>query len=131
MPRKDQHPCHHAGCTALTDRRYCEAHAPTQAKAQAWRTTSGSSTSRGYGSAWRRLRKMVLARDPVCVTCRRRPSAHVDHIRAKASGGDDAMDNLRGLCEGCHMRKTARDGLARKALKRLASTIRRADKPRL
>lgn len=130
MPRKPKHPCHHAGCSALTDRRYCEAHSPAHAKAQAWRTTTGSSTSRGYGATWRRLRKMVLARDPVCVACRRRPSEHVDHIKAKAGGGDDSMENLRGLCERCHMQKTAKDGHARKALTRLANTIRRAGRPR-
>jgi len=130
MPTRPKHPCNHAGCPALTERRYCEAHAPTHAKAEAWRTTTGSSTSRGYGAAWRRLRKMVLARDPVCVSCHRRPSEHVDHIRSKASGGDDALDNLRGLCEPCHNRKTAQDGHSRKALKRLSNTIRRAGKPR-
>ena len=129
MPRKPKHPCAHAGCSALTERRYCEAHGPPHAKAEAWRTTTGSSTSRGYGANWRRLRTMVLARDPVCVACERRPSRHVDHIRAKASAGDDSMENLRGLCEGCHQRKTARDGHARKALTRLANTIR-AGRPR-
>ena len=73
---------------------------------------------------------MVIARDPICVLCRTRPTEHVDHIKAKATGGDDSPSNLRGLCERCHMQKTAKDGHARKALTRLANTIRRAGTPR-
>ncbi|MFN0133413.1 MAG: HNH endonuclease [Phycisphaerales bacterium] len=131
MPRKPMHPCNHAGCHALTEQRYCPAHAKAAtANAPAWRTTTGSSTSRGYGSVWRRLRKLVLARDPFCMACHRNPSKHVDHIKAKANGGTDDMGNLRGLCERCHMRKTAKDGHARKALTRLANTIRGAAAPR-
>lgn len=49
---------------------------------------------------------MVLSRDPICRSCETTPSAHVDHIEAKASGGDDSLSNLQGLCEVCHQRKT-------------------------
>lgn len=124
MSQRAKRPCSRAGCGALTDGAYCDAHRVEHAPIP-WRTTQGSSTSRGYGAGWRRLRKMVLARDPFCVLCGKRPSEHVDHIRAKAAGGDDSMGNLRGLCQGCHMRKTAQDGHARKALKRVATTIKR------
>ena len=71
-----------------------------------------SASRRGYGSNWRRLRKLVLARDCyLCQLCMQPAgkSAHVDHIIAKAKGGSDEMDNLRTLCERCHNRKTARE----------------------
>jgi len=75
----------------------------------------GSSTQRGYGYRWHKLRKMVLARDPVCVD----PfgihleagevalAEVVDHITPKNAGGSDSLENLQGLCKQCHDRKTA------------------------
>lgn len=121
-------PCNKPGCSVLTTGTYCPAHA--KAAQPAWRTTTGSSTSRGYGSKWRKLRKEILARDPVCTLCNRRPSEHVDHITSKAAGGNDSPTNLRGLCEKCHKKKTAQDGAARKRAKSLANTIRTGRKPR-
>ena len=68
--------------------------------------------SRPYDRArWKRLRRMVLARDPLCVIClghgRTESSTHVDHIVALKDGGTDSMENLQGLCASCHNRKTA------------------------
>lgn len=54
----------------------------------------------------------MLAARPMCESCRRRPSAQVDHVRALAAHGA-ALDvrNLRAVCASCHSRKTAaRDG---------------------
>lgn len=60
---------------------------------------------------WQRLRKMALARDPLCVIClahgHTEASTHVDHIVALKDGGTHSMDNLQGLCASCHNRKTA------------------------
>ena len=62
----------------------------------------------GYGGRWNRLSKLVRARDPICTMqgCER-PSEHADHIIPKSRGGQDTMENLRGLCKPCHSRKTA------------------------
>lgn len=114
MPTKPKRPCNHPGCSQLTRKRYCETHLKAVVVPTAWRTTEGSSTSRGYGAAWRKLRKMILARDPFCVLCERAPSQHVDHIIPKALGGTDEMKNLRGVCPPCHSRKTATDSHARR-----------------
>ncbi len=67
---------------------------------------------RYYDTArWKRLRKMVLARDPLCVMClaegRTEPSTCVDHIVDLKDGGTNRKDNLQGLCDSCHNRKTA------------------------
>lgn len=71
-------------------------------------------TQRGYGSAWKKLRLLVLARDEwLCQACKAKgrttPANHCDHIVSKAKGGTDDMSNLRALCAGCHRDKTIRE----------------------
>ena len=89
---------------------YCDEHA---AQRGGWsRRRTGSTTERGYGHAWQKLRKEVLQRDGyLCVTCsesgRHVPATDVDHILNKASGGTDALSNLQSLCKKCHRTKTA------------------------
>jgi len=74
----------------------------------------GSSTARGYGQSWRRIREQVLQEEPWCRLCtaagRRTPSAHVDHILPKPEGTDE-RSNLRGLCHSCHSRRTNQDSI--------------------
>lgn len=70
----------------------------------------GSAASRGYGHNWRKIRKMVLSRDPLCadtfgIGCTS-VSRHADHIIPKRHGGEDVLENLQGLCDSCHSRKT-------------------------
>ena len=76
----------------------------------AWSRTSRH--SRGYGTAWDKLRKFILQRDKhLCQACLPRPTPanHVDHIRPKAKGGTDEPSNLQALCKPCHDAKTLRD----------------------
>ncbi|WP_081284390.1 HNH endonuclease signature motif containing protein [Stenotrophomonas maltophilia] len=70
-------------------------------------------------SLWRRIRAVVLAREPLCRCCagqgRVRAATEVDHI-----DGDDANNadcNLQPLCRPCHSAKTAREngGFGREA----------------
>lgn len=76
------------------------------------RTRSGS---RVYGTRWQRLRKMYLARHPICeceAQCGR-PAIVVDH--KQPHNGDlslmYAWDNLQAMTKPCHDAKTAaRDG---------------------
>mgnify|MGYP003152916879 CR=1 FL=1 len=76
------------------------------ASASVYNKERGSAASRGYGSRWRRLRRMVLNRQPLCVRCGA-PATDVDHIMPRAAGGDDSFENLQGMCKSCHSRKTA------------------------
>ena len=86
-------------------------------QAPAWRssrTVGKTTTQRGYGASWRRIRAAVMARDNyLCQVCaadgRVTPATEVDHIRPKARGGTDEMDNLRSICRQCHAEKTARE----------------------
>ena len=71
-----------------------------------------SSSQRGYGAAWQRVRLSVILRDKgLCQGCLQqgiiRQGRDVDHIMAKSQGGTDAMDNLRLLCRRCHADATA------------------------
>jgi 5-methylcytosine-specific restriction protein A len=81
-----------------------------------WQHDRPSPAARGYGPRWKKLRKMILARDPLCLEClktgRVTPSTTCDHIVPKARGGTDALENLRGLCRRCHETKSAREGQA-------------------
>ncbi len=76
-------------------------------------TSSASTTARGYGWAWQKLRDRILKRDAgLCQPCKRRghvtPNCRaVDHIRNKAQGGGDNEANLQTICTACHKAKTA------------------------
>jgi 5-methylcytosine-specific restriction protein A len=68
---------------------------------------------RGYGTAWDKLRLVVLQRDCHVCTCsecqrtgRIRPATEVDHRIPKGRGGTDDLDNLGAINSECHKRKT-------------------------
>ena len=70
----------------------------------------------GYGSAWDRLRAVVLRRDGYlcqCAVCkstgRVRLASQVDHIIPKAKGGTDALSNLQAIHAECHVIKSMID----------------------
>lgn len=68
----------------------------------------------GYGTAWDKLRKFILARDNhLCQIClskgRTAVGNQVDHRLPKAKGGTDDPANLWVLCRPCHDEKTIRD----------------------
>ena len=59
------------------------------------------------GSAWEELRLTVLKRDGyICQHCGKGPlegaDATVDHIIAKASGGEDSLTNCIASCRRCN-----------------------------
>ena len=92
--------CSHGGCSEYQP---CPRHG---------RENRPNAAARGYCSArWKRLRKIILARDPIC----RWPdcaadATEVDHITPKDRGGDDSEENLQGLCK-CHHAVKTRQGL--------------------
>ncbi len=108
MPMKPKTPCCWAGCAALTHDRFCEAHA--REAQRRYDRERGSSAKRNYGYKWRKTRKRILMRDPVCKWsgCTQ-PSTEVDHIIPRSRGGTEADHNLQGLCKPHHSEKTARE----------------------
>ncbi|EOR06702.1 HNH endonuclease [Acinetobacter tandoii] len=109
-------PCREFGCPNIVKSRnqhgYCETHADKRSNWNKRADRKGSTTERGYGHAWRKIRELVLKRDGYqCVTCatlgRVTLATDVDHIKAKAHGGTDDLNNLQSLCSLHHKEKTA------------------------
>ena len=114
MPRRPSRIC--AGCGKIVGSICVDCH---NVKRREYDREQGrpSSTARGYGIRWQRLRKLILHRHPICNHCKRMPSTDVDHIKRKADGGRDTMENLQGLCRGCHNKKTAKENSRRGGVK--------------
>jgi 5-methylcytosine-specific restriction enzyme A len=75
----------------------------------------GTAAQRGYTSGGhQRFRTAVLARDPLCVVCRKAWSTVADHHpvsrRDLVTAGDNPNDPARGrgLCHRCHSIETAK-----------------------
>lgn len=63
------------------------------------------------GAAWRKLRALVLGRDPLCRHCWDMgvivSATEVDHINNDPT--DNRTENLQGLCSSHHATKTRQD----------------------
>jgi 5-methylcytosine-specific restriction protein A len=102
--------CTYPGCTSRQASSRCTQHANREEKGR-----RPNAAERGYCSKqWRNLRKLVIHRDAHCQWpgCMQ-PISDVDHIKPKADGGDDSMDNLQGLCRPHHSVKTRNDTMAK------------------
>lgn len=77
----------------------------------AWAKTSRQ--SRGYGAEHERMRRIVLAEEPLCYMClaegRVSASTVAEHKLCKAEGGTDDRENYGGACKPCADRKTAEE----------------------
>jgi 5-methylcytosine-specific restriction endonuclease McrA len=107
-------PCPKPGCANLN----CTEHSSARLYDQARRRARHADPERAPGLGryntvrWRRLREIVLDRDPVCKACDDRAASEADHIVPIAKGGDVwSLDNLQGLCARCHAVKTRREGV--------------------
>src|SRR5690606_26561561 len=103
--------CAYPGCPVITRERYCPEHARERNRRK---QESRRSDDRMYSQQWwRRLRQMVLRREPWCRMCRAEgrftPATEVDHIVPVARGGPNELDNPQARCKSCHSRKTARE----------------------
>lgn len=61
----------------------------------------GKTAERGYGGTWKRLRLMVLHRQPICGEpgCNQ-PAEDVHHVDGNPR--NNLMENLQGLCHRHH-----------------------------
>ena len=98
--------CNAPGCPNLTMGKHCPEHTTQFEQKRRARFPREGSTKRGYGAVWQRIRLVVLERDPWCCHCRTQPSVDVDHVKPKAAGGTDELENLQGICKACHQKKT-------------------------
>lgn len=111
MPALPKRPCSVMGCREFAhDRGRCQTHARQHDQVR------GSSTARGYDSAWERLRDLVRAEEPYCRECvaegvydTSAATAQVDHIIRISERPDLrlARRNLQGLCDRHHAAKSS------------------------
>ena len=83
-------------------------------KARAFKGMDRSNDTFYNSRQWRKLRLMILQRDPVCKECEKygrvESSTVCDHIVPLLKGGPKLNpSNLQGLCTRCHNSKSARD----------------------
>jgi 5-methylcytosine-specific restriction protein A len=112
MPVSPPKPCRHPMCPELVLTPYCPAHSESM-DATRYR---GSSASRGYDSAWKRVRLQALRRDKyLCQHClavgRATVAVDVDHIIPLAVDPSRRLDlsNTQSLCRACHRIKSEQD----------------------
>lgn len=73
-----------------------------------WRTSSQTSSQRGYGYKWQQARLVHLQHHPLCIYCERAgrvtEATVVDHVVPHR--GDEALfwdrSNWQSLCKPCH-----------------------------
>lgn len=70
-----------------------------------WKGGCSSERQRLYaGSAWRKLRRIVLARDRICTSCGDTTTRHLHHVKPWATHPELRFDpdNVVLLCRTCH-----------------------------
>jgi len=101
LPHKPLKPCSHPGCPNLTHGRYCPRHMHLDRRAPDLRP---SARQRGYTTRWDKIRRHVLASEPVCRRCAaagRTVLATVVHHRDRNPRNNERY-NLEPLCTACH-----------------------------
>ena len=92
-------------CPALTDDRFCPAHAQQDSREYNHYRRDPESDKR-YGSEWRKIRARYIAANPLCEACLRegrlRPAEHVHHIVPLRGSNDNSESNLMSLCQHHH-----------------------------
>ena len=75
---------------------------------------------------WRKIRLVILDRDPVCTICRKAPSNQVDHV-VHDDNNSKFFDpsNLRGACALCNNRRGATER-GKKAFIKMENRMTRA-----
>ena len=114
-PTAPRRPCGAQGCPALVDKgeRYCPEHKARHDRHR-WREQDrhrGKTAERGYGANHRKLRKLVMAEQPLCPMCEAhgilQAGEELDHIDGNPFNLE--RDNLQALCGYHHKVKTIRE----------------------
>ena len=112
MPQRPSRPCGHPLCPGVAVKHgRCGAHQQPGVYEQ----HRGTSTQRGYGSAWSRFARGYRQRHPLCAACERQGRVtaceQVDHQIPLSvwTGGKYDESNLQALCSTCHARKTVHE----------------------
>jgi 5-methylcytosine-specific restriction protein A len=114
MPSRLPSQCNHPGCRTACRAKYCDRHAKQHPKWASATRPRGTTSERGYGTHWQKLRVYVLDRARgLCQPCEAQGrtviATEVDHITPKSQGGSDDADNCQAICHACHRAKTLRE----------------------
>ncbi len=110
MPYRPKRPCGIPTCKELiTSGGYCEKH--KKQKQKQTDDNRGTAHERGYTAHHRKLRKMVMAEQPICAECIRQgelsPGVEMHHIDGDVWNTD--RDNVEMLCKRHHSQITVRE----------------------
>ena len=107
--------CNVPGCVERHNNRsgLCDLHEAEKLKAYAkdYDDRRGSSSKRGYGSRWQRIRAAALRRCPLCIECLRKEGRAEQAKVVHHIDGDqfnNKNNNLMCLCRECHERMHGR-----------------------
>jgi 5-methylcytosine-specific restriction protein A len=118
--------CAESGCPTLVTKGYCLRHN----RNRRLRESRESSSERTYDERWKKLRKIVLARDPICKICNKAPSKEVDHIIPRLPtqhAADVTEEELQGLCKPCHSKKTRAENAPKSKRKKRLGGVQNSD----
>ena len=111
MPRLAPRPCNIPGCSGMAEQEgYCDTHASHRrsSKKKEYDKTRPSSSKRGYNRSHYRLRRMIMAEQPICDTegCNKL-GVELDH--RDGDPWNRARENIHMMCKIHHSQKTARE----------------------
>lgn len=117
MPKKPLKPCAITGCPNLCVGTYCDVHKKVSDKTYNRFNRDKLNKSFYTSMEWRKLRRVHLDANPLCVEClkegRHRVATIVDHIVPIKDGGKPLdPSNLQSLCWSCHTTKSNKEGSA-------------------
>ena len=101
--------CAEPGCPVLVTKGHCLRHNRNRHLREGRSPSEQRETMRRYDRRWKKMRKIILARDPICKSCEAAPSTEVDHIIPRSPdlhAADVTEEELQGLCKPCHSSKT-------------------------
>lgn len=118
MPQKVKKYCNYPGCydIATDDSAYCTVHKHQICKS--YELTRETAVVRGYDTRWRKIREMILKREPMCQCdlCKGygKVADMVHHIDKNPK--NNSLDNLLSMNAECHNSLHAEDRWKRRKL---------------
>lgn len=107
MPNKAGVPCRDKGCPGIVLDGVCNVCGKSFKRDKNYDSARGTARDRGYDSRWEKVRRMYLAKYPLCQRCesfgRVTVATEVHHLIPVKAGGLHEEENLKAVCHKCHM----------------------------
>lgn len=88
--------------------RFCEVHADQDVP---WQGAKRTRLRFYSGARWQLIRKLKLAKNPICEICQRKLAVQVHHLEKARESIERRydLDNLQSVCLVCHARETQKE----------------------